>query len=202
MATSDSRTSKVPQPAYRMARKPAPKSAAEPSSEQSYDRKILRSLRRIVRAIDLYSRDVRSVCGLTVPQLICLTAAAREDRITSAALALRVHLSPSTLVGILDRLEQKQLVTRTRSEVDRRQLLIHVTKKGQEAIANAPSPLQDNLASGLRGLSVKEQVAIVDSLATIVDLMEADELKVAPLLTLERTSFVAIRNEWKKPQQG
>lgn len=163
----------------------------------TYNPHILRSLRRIVRAIDLYSRELRASCGLTVPQLVCLSAIVRERQITAIALSLQVQLSPSTLVGILDRLEKGRLIQRVRSVEDRRQVIIRATETGRKAARKAPSLLQENLALGLSNLSLHEQAAIARSLDKIVKLMEAHEIKVAPLLTLERKSYAA--GQGKKP---
>jgi DNA-binding MarR family transcriptional regulator len=157
----------------------------------AYDRQILRSLRRIVRAIDLYSRELKATCGLTVPQLVCLSAIVREKEITAVVLSLQVHLSPSTLVGILDRLEKSGLIKRVRSVEDRRQVIIMPTEAGKDAVRKAPSPLQENLATGLSNLPSAEQSIIAESLEKIVDLMEAQEIRVAPLLTLERRSYAS-----------
>jgi DNA-binding MarR family transcriptional regulator len=159
------------------------------SETGAYNRRILRSLRRIVRAIDLYSRELKATCGLTVPQLVCLSAIVREKQITAATLSLQVNLSPSTIVGILDRLERGLLIKRVRSVEDRRQVIIMATEAGQDAVRKAPSPLQENLAIGLGNLLPGEQATIAQSLDQIVALMEAHEIKVAPLLTLERTSY-------------
>lgn len=155
----------------------------------AYNLRVLRSLRRIVRAIDLYSRELKASCGLTVPQLICLSAIRREKQITAVALSLLVHLSPSTLVGILDRLEKAGLIARVRSTEDRRLIIIKATEAGKEAVRKAPSPLQDNLAIGLGKLPAEKQATIARSLDTIVELMEAHDITVAPLLTLERKSY-------------
>jgi len=155
----------------------------------SNDRLILRSLRRIIRAIDLYSRELKATCGLTVPQLVCLSAIVREKQITAVSLSHQVHLSPSTLVGILDRLEKNHLIRRERSFEDRRQVKITASEAGKDAFRKAPSPLQENLAIGLGNLSPGEQATIARSLDKIVELMEAHEIQVAPLLTLERKSY-------------
>jgi DNA-binding MarR family transcriptional regulator len=156
-----------------------------------YNLQILRSLRRIVRAIDLYSRELKTTCGLTVPQLVCLSAIVREKQITAVALSGQVNLSPSTLVGILDRLEKARSIQRVRSIEDRRQVIIKATEAGKNAVRRAPSPLQENLALGLGNLPRDEQAAIAQSLDKIVELMEAHEIKVAPLLTLERKSYAS-----------
>lgn len=162
-----------------------------PIEGSPYNLRILRSLRRIVRAIDLYSRELKANCGLTIPQLLCLSVIVREKQITAVSLSLQVHLSPSTLVGILDRLEKAGLIQRKRSAEDRRQVIIKASDAGKNAIDRAPSPLQENLISGLGDMPANEQAAIAHSLETIVALMEAHEIKVAPLLTLERKSYAS-----------
>jgi DNA-binding MarR family transcriptional regulator len=149
---------------------------------QRYDLKILQSLRRIIRATDIYSRRLRVTHDLTAPQLICLLAVVEDGPLTPTLLAQRVHVSPSTVVGILDRLERKDLVTRTRSETDRRVVNIHATTKARRLARHAPSPLQENLATALNNLSPREQRAIARALDRLVDLMELADVEAAPIL--------------------
>jgi DNA-binding MarR family transcriptional regulator len=159
-----------------------------------YDLHILRSLRKIIRAIDLYSHRLSETCGLTVPQLICLSTIANNKRLTAIQLAKFVHISPSTLVGILDRLELKQFIRRERNRADRRQIFISLTSLGQKTVSRAPSPLQDNLAIGLQKLPIRERAAIALSLKNVVDLMEADAIEAAPLLILDRRNYAGPKN--------
>jgi DNA-binding MarR family transcriptional regulator len=154
-----------------------------------YDLHILRSLRKIIRAIDLYSQKLEDTCGLTAPQLMCLMSITRNKKLTAIELARRVRISPSSLVGILDRLEQKGLIARERNHSDRREIFIMATKLGAKTASQAPSPLQDNLAVGLKKLPEKKRANIARSLNLIVDLMEAKEIEAAPLLTLEGRSY-------------
>lgn len=159
-----------------------------------YDLHILRSLRKIIRAIDLYSHRLSDTCGLTVPQLICLSTIAHSKRLTEIELAKFVHISPSTLVGILDRLELKQFIRRERNLADRRQIFISVTSLGQKTVSRAPSPLHENLAIGLQKLPIKQRANIALSLKHIVDLMEVDSIEAAPLLILDRRNYAGRKN--------
>jgi DNA-binding MarR family transcriptional regulator len=168
-------------------------SAAEEAA-LPYDLVVLRSLRKIIRAIDLYSRQLSDICGLTVPQLICLSAIARSKRLTAIELAKFVHISPSTLVGILDRLELKQFIRRERNLSDRRQIFISMTSLGRKIFSQAPSPLQASLANGLQRLSLKERANIAHSLKNIVDLMEADNIEAAPILILDGRNYAVPGN--------
>jgi hypothetical protein len=77
---------------------------------------IIIALRRISQAVDTYSRQLLQEFGLTAPQIGALRALQREQLIGPGQLAERLHLSSQTMAGIVSRLEQRGLVTRTRSE--------------------------------------------------------------------------------------
>jgi len=149
---------------------------------QHYDLRILLTLRRIIRAVDIYSRKLKSQHEITGPQLVCLLEIAEQGSMTSSAISKDVHLSASTVVGILDRLEARGLIKRERDTRDRRQVNVTVTEQGRDLAASAPSPLQDKLADALRDLPELEQAAIALSLERIVDLMEARHIEAAPIL--------------------
>lgn len=155
----------------------------EPQVPQgSYDLRILQALRRIIRAVDLHSHKLSTQHKITGPQLACLMIIKEAGALTSSNLAKRAYLSPSTVVGIIDRLEEKGLVDRNRSSVDRRQVHISTTDRGEKLLADAPSLLQDTLVNALVELPEIEQVSITMALEKLVDLMEARHIGAAPLL--------------------
>lgn len=149
---------------------------ARTTSGERPDVRILQSLRRMSRAMDLYSRRLAQACNLTGPQLVCLLEVAAKGPSSVARLAQEIYLSASTVVGILDRLEAKGYVQRERSREDRRVVVISITKAGRAIAARAPSPLHDRLAAALQRLSEKEQATIAKSLERIVELMEAEQM--------------------------
>jgi len=150
--------------------------------ESSYDLRILQSLRRIIRAVEIHSRKLAQSYRITGPQLGCLLAIRETGPATTTSLAHQVYLSPSTVVGIVDRLEEKELVIRQRSRSDRRQVRIGITEKGEKLAASAPSLLQDTLADALKKLPEQEQISITSSLEKVVDLMEARQIEASPVL--------------------
>lgn len=143
---------------------------------------ILQSLRRIIRAVDQHSKRLSNEVSLTSPQLVCLLAIQEMEPVGQKTLAERIYLSASTLVGILDRLQAKGLITRERNEKDRRAQVIRLSEHGKATIERAPSPLQDKLATALQNLTELEQSTISLALERIVELMEAEELDASPLL--------------------
>ncbi|WP_233235276.1 MarR family winged helix-turn-helix transcriptional regulator [Bordetella sp. LUAb4] len=142
------------------------------ASAQQYDLRILRALRRITRSIALHSRQLAAVSHITAPQLMCLRTVIASGPITATAISREIHVSPSTVVGILDRLEDKGLVRRERSREDRRTVFVTATPAGIALAEEAPSPLQKHLAEALNALPELEQATITLSLERIVALME------------------------------
>ena len=147
-----------------------------------HDLRILQSLRRIIRAVDLHSRRLAAEYKVTAPQLLCLVVVVEEGPLTATSISRQIHLSPSTIVGILDRLETKGLVRRDRDAKDRRLVNVTATDEGRSFVADAPSPLHDRLAEALLNLPDLEQATIALSLERIVDLMEAGGIEAAPML--------------------
>ena len=156
------------------------------SSEQPpvarYDLRVFQALRRIIRAVDIHSRKLSVAHKVTGPQLACLLAVNEREPATASAVAREVHLSASTVVGILDRLEAKSLVRRERSATDRRVVHVWLTDAGRELVACAPSPLQDRLAEAMDELPEEELAAMAESLERIVDMMEIHHIDAAPIL--------------------
>jgi DNA-binding MarR family transcriptional regulator len=144
--------------------------------------RVLMALRRMIRAVDIYSRKLNNEFKITVPQLICLYSIGQEDGMILSTLAKQVNLGVSTVNGIVDRLEDKGLLKRTRSEKDRRRVLLNITQQGRDVAKSAPALLQDRLAVSLRQLPDLEQAAIALSLERVVELMEAEHLETSPNL--------------------
>lgn len=145
---------------------------SDPQPDNRYDLRILSSLRRIIREVELYSKKLSSQFSITGPQLVCLLAIGGHEKVTASTIAREIHLSPSTVVGVLDRLEDKSLIARSRDRADRRKIYISLTEKGRTLAQSAPSPLQDRLADSLSNLEETEKLTIAQSLAKMADLME------------------------------
>lgn len=140
--------------------------------KERYDLRILSSLRRIVRSIDSYSRRLASECGMTVPQLLCMIKIDELGPLTLKELSQEVFLNPSTIVGIVDRLEKSGILMRERSVLDRRRVRISLTERGKEMVARSPSPLQESLVKAIEQLPELERATIALSLERIIQCIE------------------------------
>jgi DNA-binding MarR family transcriptional regulator len=146
------------------------------------EEEVLRSLRRIIRAVNLYSHRLVTQTGLSGPQLICMHQLARFGAMQTGHLAEMVNLSPATVCGIINRLEERGLVVRERQKSDRRRVLVSLSEAGTDTVNNAPPALHDSFLFKLRSLSAPQQSEIHRTLTKIVTMMAADELDAAPIL--------------------
>src|SRR5690348_11314544 len=136
---------------------------------------IFMDLRRIMRAMDVYSRQLSDSHGLTGPQMLCLREIAQQGSLTTGTLALAVALSPATLTGILDRLEMRGLVSRERRPEDKRRVVVSLTAMGRQMAQELPSPLQERFGERLTELSIDDQTAIRMALGSVARMMDDGE---------------------------
>jgi len=69
--------------------------------------------------------------GVTGPQRLVIRVVARFPTIPAGQLAEVLHVHPSTLTGILKRLERQGLLSRRVDPRDRRRVLLGLTRKGR-----------------------------------------------------------------------
>jgi DNA-binding MarR family transcriptional regulator len=143
----------------------------DPTGAQ-YDLRILGALRHITRAVAMHSRQLSATSNITAPQLVCLRAIIEAGTLTATALSRMIHVSPSTVVGILDRLEDKGLIRRERGKQDRRIVFVTATEQGVALAEQAPSPLQKKLGASINDLPELEQAAIALALERLVALVD------------------------------
>lgn len=145
---------------------------------------VLVTLRQIIRATDLHSRKLMKACGLTIPQVVVLRAIHELGKVTVRNISKQVSLSQATVTTILNRLEQRHLVQRVRSERDRRVVHVVLTAEGEQTLANAPTLLHESFISRFEHLDDWEQTLILSSLQRVARMMEAEGLDAAPLLDI------------------
>jgi MarR family transcriptional regulator, organic hydroperoxide resistance regulator len=146
---------------------------------------VLDNLRRVFRVVYRYSKRAEKVGGMTGPQVWAMKVIAESAPIRVTDLARRMYLHPSTVVGILDRLEQQGQVTRTRSEKDHRVVTIALTGKGRETVSKVPLIAQGLLLSGLEGLPDPELSTVSEGLRMLVGILGVEGMPPPLLLSPE-----------------
>jgi len=139
---------------------------------------IMQSLRRIFKAIQNYSHEVSKKYGITGPQLWVIKTISLNGKLSLGDLGKEMYLQPSTITGLIDVLEQKGYVGRVRDREDRRVVKVQLTPKGQRLAKKAPNPAQGKMIYGLTKLKRRELNLIFNSVQKLVEIMEAQNIKV------------------------
>lgn len=179
-----------------------PHSGAVTSSDLESAEAMLVALRRVIRAVDLHSRRLVNSHGLTGPQALVLKEVVNAGQLTAGDLARRVSLSQATVTDIVKRLEGRQLLQRERASEDRRRVRISATSAGQSVVATAPPLLQETFSQRFRSLKDWERNLLLSSVQRVAELMDADGLDAAPLLSSDAVDAAtpAVEDEVAAPQ--
>jgi DNA-binding MarR family transcriptional regulator len=105
--------------------------------------------------------------GLTYPQYLVMLVLWERDGLSVKEIGKRLFLDSGTLTPLLKRLEAAELVKRTRSTEDERQVLIALTSKGQALREKARTVPQAILAAS--ACSVSQLSAIKNDLVALRD---------------------------------
>ena len=135
------------------------------------DLQIIMRLRQIIQEMSRHSKHLLEKYKITIPQLICLREIFQHGPISLSALTKIVFLNNSTVTGIVDRLENRGLVQRTRISKDRRQVHAEITETGIEFVKNAPPPLRKTFFNRLAVLEEEKITLILWSLEMLVDML-------------------------------
>ena len=132
---------------------------------------IIMRLRQIMREMSKHSKLILEKYKISTPQLICLNEVFQHGPISIGALTKIVFLNNSTVTGIVDRLEKRELVKRIRVSKDRRQVHVEITDQGIAFINEAPKPIQDQFMDRLLILDEDKIGLILWSLEMLVDML-------------------------------
>jgi len=142
----------------------------------------LRAIRRLLRASEMSEKQLASATRLTPSQLVVLREVDRHGESTARAISTAVQFNQATVTNLVDRLEERGLVTRTRGAQDRRQVWVAITPAGQKVLSSAPDMMQDQFRSRFEGLADWEQAMIVAMLERLTSLLNADKIDAAPVI--------------------
>jgi len=151
--------------------------------DQTMTNEVLIALRRIIQAIDLYSRSLVKEHGITGPQLVILQVLSRNNEMSVGELAKAISLGQATVTGILDRLEKRGLIIRRKDDNDKRKVLISPTEESKKVVAVKPSALQQTFVGQFEKLQDWEKIMILAVLQRIVAMMDAKSIEAYPILT-------------------
>ena len=96
------------------------------------------------------------------------------DSVPQREVVEHLRVTPSTVNGILDRMEEKGLIRRTTDENDQRQKRVSATEKGREMKELVQNAFQDAEAAMARGLRPDEAETLRSLLGRVIENLEED----------------------------
>jgi DNA-binding MarR family transcriptional regulator len=109
---------------------PAPEDGTEPPLGAVLD--FMRLLWAVDHALQSASKRMESTFGVTGPQRLVVRIVGRFPGIAAGRVAEILHVHPSTLTGILKRLETRGMLQRKSDPRDARRALFSLTQKGKK----------------------------------------------------------------------
>lgn len=153
---------------------------------ESVIKDIVESIRKLVHAVAIDSREMRSQYGITGRQCNILRSLFINGPTSSVDLSRRLYVTPSNITGIIDRLEKKGFVSRVKKEGDRRVSLITLTESGNELSRSIPDSIENKMISELADLDTEHvkflAMAMKQILNTIYNKAIAGPLSIDPII--------------------
>lgn len=144
---------------------------------------IMDNIRRVFQILNEQSQRIRQQTGLTGPQLWAIGVIYEQGPVNISNIARRMYLHPTTVVGIVDRLEARALVSRNRSKEDRRVIWVELTREGRELVQSVPEVVHGLLGAKLEGLSPKELAEINEGIGHLVKIFGVGGVSPKPMFS-------------------
>jgi len=119
----------------------------------------LRSLWEVDHALARASRDMQRRLGMTAPQFLALRVIEHVPGISAGELAKVMHLHPSSLTGVLRRLERRALIRRRPHPLDSRRAVLTLTGRGRRLARISPGTVEARTRRALEGLAPRRLAA-------------------------------------------
>jgi len=129
----------------------------------------MRLMWAINHGLDRASRGMQSKFGVTGPQRLVLRIVGAFPGLSAGDLARTLHVHPSTLTGILQRLEGRGLLRRLTDPSDGRRVQLEITGKGKRLTVPAVGTVESAIKRLMATWTDAELSATRRTLSAIAD---------------------------------
>ncbi|MEO6326622.1 MAG: MarR family transcriptional regulator [Thermoanaerobaculia bacterium] len=109
----------------------------------------MRAVWSLDHGLQAASKRMHKALGVTGAQRLAIRIIGRFPALSAARLAEVLHLDPSTLSGILKRLEEQGFVERELDSTDRRRVMLRLTKKGLRVNRSTKGTVEETMRKTL-----------------------------------------------------
>ncbi len=131
---------------------------------------------RIYRYLNRYSRAIAREFGISGRQLSALRYLSKCGRATIGELSDYLYVSDSSTSELVDKLQERGLVLRTRCTKDSRVVRVSLTPQGESLVACAPLAGISLMRQRLESLPDQELASLAHALELLANLLGVDEI--------------------------
>ena len=113
----------------------------------------------VAHGLETTSKRMKRAIGVTGPQRLVLRVVGLAPGLSAGQLAAVLHVHPSTLTGIIQRLAAQRLITRRPAAGDRRRAVLRLTPKGAVVNAADYGTVEAAIGTALRGATARDRAA-------------------------------------------
>ncbi len=156
-----------------MSRKPE---LAQQSSTGLSHLEILQKFRIIVSAAQKYSQRVEKQLGVTGAQLWIMKEIDVAPGLRVGEVAKKLAIHQTTASNLLDALEKKEMICKSRQETDQRIVNLSLTEKGKSLMDKAPEPVRGFLPEALSQMKSDDLIRLGESMDILLhSIQQVDE---------------------------
>lgn len=137
--------------------------------------RFMQQLWALTHALDARSKRMQREIGITGLQRLVVRVVGRMPGTSASELAGVLHVHPSTLTGVLARLEERRLVERSVDADDARRIRLVLTPRGREIDQDHTGTVEAALRRALARCEPEVVEAAREVIATIIEELERED---------------------------
>lgn len=149
-----------------------PSSKLQPAGETL---QFMQRVWELVHALDVRSKRMAQTIGVTGPQRLVIRMIGQKPSQTASEISQMLGKHPSTLTGVLARLEARGLIEREIDQDDRRRARFTLTAAGKAVDRERKGTVEAATRRALSRLDGPQATAIVEGIGVLVEELERDD---------------------------
>ncbi|MDR3594070.1 MarR family transcriptional regulator [Clostridium sp.] len=128
--------------------------------------------------MNLFRHNMKKIIeetGMSAPQGMLMGLLGKNKKMKVTELSKHLHLSNSTVSGLIDKLEEKEMVVRERSKEDKRVVYVSISPKFEEMHKNFHKKIEKNIENILSRGNAEELNKIFEGLYILRKLLNEQE---------------------------
>lgn len=162
----------------------------------------MRLLWAVDHGLQSTSKRMEATIGLTGPQRLVLRLVGRFPGIAAGKLAQILHVHPSTLTGVLKRLEKRGLIERRSDPLDGRRALFALTDAGRAMDVPATGTVEAAVQRVLSRMSRTRIIGAQDVLTALAEELGGTASALMEASAANRSELVPLASKEALPEEG